>query len=149
MQQPQYCGYFAAMIHLGRDLKLVIEQRGLKKREVAQQLGLTEPTFYRILQKKHLSTKLLLRFCEILEVHPASFFTRYNGPGAEKLKTMQEYPAGKEVLLSKLLTITQSEPLSLSLKNEMLEQRVADLQKQRGLLEDHLESLKKVAGVKG
>lgn len=83
------------MIHIGNDLRAETEKKGITKKELARQLGLSEVQVYRIYNSEHIRTDLLLRFCEILEIYPGRFFRNFKLPypddtPAEGVDTVRE-----------------------------------------------------------
>jgi DNA-binding Xre family transcriptional regulator len=74
------------MIHIGNDLRAETEKKGVTKKELARQLGLSEVQVYRIFNSEHIRTDLLLRFCEILEVYPSRFFKNFTLPYPDEVE---------------------------------------------------------------
>ncbi len=159
------------MIHIGQDLKFLIEKKGLNKKELASLLDITEPSFYRILQKDHISTKLLVKFCNLLTVHPGVFFNHYEGNGREtlwydinvnendpiyelifdeqrtKLNDIRSVSRVSESLLEEEENLTE-ELKTCQAENTKLHERIDYLNGQIDLLKDHVNSLKQVSGIK-
>lgn len=163
------------MIHIGNDLRYLIERRGLAKKTVAAHLDMAEPSFYSVLKKDHISTKLLTKFCELLEVHPAVFFNHYEGAGAENVE-LKVY--GDEDDAAVLLAgdeqragmnapakdssqgttavrdpaaknqVTPQEIARCEAEKEMMQREIDLLNRQVLDLRDHVDSLKQIAGLK-
>ena len=156
------------MIQIGRDLKFLMERDRRSKKEMAAEMGLTEPSFYRILQKDHISTKLLVQFSDLLEVHPAVFFNHYEGKGRHILsyELANEDPAS--TIYQLLFDPQRSQPQTAQAgedqeedgsqlqlqelracqaENALLHQQNEGLKAQVEILKDHIHSLKQIAGV--
>ena len=61
------------MIHFGNKLKKLIESSGKTNRVVAKKLGMTENALYKIFNKEHVSTEIISKICNCLNVDFLSF----------------------------------------------------------------------------
>lgn len=109
------------MLHIGHELRRIIEAKHLVKKEIASQIGVTPTYVSQILQKESIDCALLDRLCKIIGVPASHFFgenTVHNeanattlignaqaaaGASANELATLRELLAEKERTIQILL----------------------------------------------
>ena len=92
------------MKHLGNEIKRLIDEKRLVKKDIADALGYTPTGLSAILRKESIDCALLVKICEIIGVSPASFFC----DGADYVKpapTAKEYETLLQLLNEKERTI--------------------------------------------
>jgi len=61
------------MKHIGRELKKIIDEQGIKRRDLAYKLEMTEANLSKIYSKESIDAKLLEKICKLISV-PVSYF---------------------------------------------------------------------------
>lgn len=62
------------MKHIGNEIKRLIEQKHLVKKEIADALGYTPTALSGIMRKESIDCALLVKICDVIGASPASFF---------------------------------------------------------------------------
>lgn len=62
------------MKHIGNEIKRLIEQKRLVKKDIADALGYTPTALSGIMRKESIDCALLVRICEVIGASPVSFF---------------------------------------------------------------------------
>ena len=62
------------MKKIGPELDRIIAEKGVIKKNIAENLGITPTYFSRLLKSDSMDCKMLENICKILEISPASFF---------------------------------------------------------------------------
>jgi len=62
------------MKHIGNEIKRLIEQKHLVKKEIADALGYTPTALSGIMRKESIDCALLVKICDVIGVSPTSFF---------------------------------------------------------------------------
>ena len=100
------------MKKIGPELDRIIAEKGVIKKNIAENLGITPTYFSRLLKSDSMDCKMLENICKILEISPASFFdgcTNISVGGANASATVNitqgEITALRELLVEKERTI--------------------------------------------
>lgn len=62
------------MKHAGAIIDTVVKRKGLVKKEIAEQLGVSNTHFVQMMHKDTLNCKMLEKICKIIGISPAYFF---------------------------------------------------------------------------
>ncbi len=92
------------MKHLGNEIKRLINEKHLVKKDIADALGYTPTGLSVILRKETFDCALLVRICEIIGVSPAIFFED-DEPSVATQPTAKEYATLLQLLREKERTI--------------------------------------------
>lgn len=92
------------MKHLGNEIKRLIDEKHLVKKDIADALGYTPTGLSAILRKQSIDCALLVRICEIIGVSPAIFFQDGDSPSVTQ-PTAKEYATLLQLLSEKERTI--------------------------------------------
>lgn len=66
--------YFKTMKKIGPNIDAIITERGLIKKNIAEQLGITPTYLSRLLKSDSWDCQMLENVCKIINVHPSMFF---------------------------------------------------------------------------
>ena len=61
------------MKHIGKELKKIVDEQSIKRRDLAYKLDMTEANLSKIYSKESIDAKLLEKICKLMSV-PVSFF---------------------------------------------------------------------------
>lgn len=92
------------MKHLGNEIKRLIDEKHLVKKDIADALGYTPTGLSAILRKESIDCALLVKICDIIGVSPASFFCDIALP-VQPAPTAKEYETLLQLLNEKERTI--------------------------------------------
>ena len=92
------------MKHLGNEIKRLIDEKHLVKKDIADALGYTPTGLSAILRKDSIDCALLVKICEIIGVSPAVFFTD-SAISVQAAPTAKEYETLLQLLNEKERTI--------------------------------------------
>ena len=63
------------MKHIGKTVKALVEQKGLKKAQFSREIGLAHAeSLSRLFKSETVQCDVLEKICQVLDVHPAYFF---------------------------------------------------------------------------
>ena len=104
------------MKQIGKELEIIIRQRGILKNSLAKELGITPTWLSKLFQKNSIDCALLDKICGIIGISPAYFFDIDMEPMGGHVDAMQADALKREVEVLRELARDKERTIQILLK---------------------------------